>query len=474
MFFHLIKRFWVQILSVILAAATVVVVVIAVNRTPDDTIQTIQTGTTDTTTSSSVSVTDTTTTTVETTTHTVATTPTKKTTVRKTTKKTTRRTVAPPPIVVEPDNVTDDTAKKPDDSISKPVTPNGVTIQHVKQHFGGAGNLIGIDVARHQGTIDWKKVKQAGISFAIIRCGYRTTVGGQVYADANFKTNVEGALAAGIPIGIYFFSAAKNETEALEEAAFVIEVLKPYKDKITWPVAYDFEIFDQDRLKGVDYTTISNNALAFMDVIAAQGYTPMLYSSRNMLRDQFETARLSSYRVWMAQYVNTLDQKKYNGDHVMWQCASDGRVDGIQGDVDLNIAYRDLGNAPSPVLPAPDPDTFPVDFTGFSFKNVCDEVKMKKAVGLRISPFVDRPNIWTTAKKDALLLRTGVDEKNGWSRLLVNGVIVYTKTSNLTFVRTTVTTTTTIPTTVTTTTEVTTTESESTTASTTENTTTQP
>ncbi len=470
MFFSFIKRFWVQILSAFLAVATVVVVIVAVSGAPDDTVQTAQTATTDTTTLTSADVTTSATETTDTTTVTTATAQTtavKKTTVRPTTKKTTRRTVAPPPIVVEPDNVTDDTVKRPDDSISKPATPNGVTIEHVKHSFGGAGNLIGIDVARHQGTIDWQKVKNAGISFAIIRCGYRTTVGGQVYADANFKANVEGALAAGIPVGIYFFSAAKNETEALEEAAFVVEMLKPYKDNITWPVAYDFELFDQDRLTGVDYTTVSNNALAFMDVIAAEGYTPMLYSSRNMLRDQFETARLSAYRVWMAQYVNTLDQKKYNGDHVMWQCASDGRVDGIEGDVDLNIAYRDLGNVPSPILPAPDPDTFPVDFTGFTFKDVCEEVKVKQTVGLRTAPFADRPNIWTTAKKDALLVRTGIDEKNGWSRLNVNGVIVYTKTNNLTFVRTTATTTTTV----TTTTTTTTTESENPTTSTTGSTT---
>lgn len=442
MLFRFIRQFWVPIVSVVLAAAVVVTAVAVFSRPSDnEDIPTVQTVTTATTTV------DTTTVGTTATTHTTAATTTAKTTVRTTTKNTTRRTVAPPPIVVEPDNVTDDTVQKPDASVTKPATPNGVTIDHVKYQFGGAGNLIGIDVARHQGTIDWKKVKNAGISFAIIRCGYRTTVGGEVYADAHFKTNIEGALAAGIPVGVYFFSAAKNETEALEEAAFVIEILKPYKDRITWPVAYDFEIFDYDRLQGVDYTTVSNNALAFMDVIADAGYTPMLYSSRNMLRDKFETARLAKYRVWMAQYVNTLDQKKYDGDHVMWQCASDGRVDGITGDVDLNIAYKDLGNVPTPVLPDPDPATFPTDFSGFSFKSVCEEVKAKSVVGLRIAPFGDRPNIWTTAKKDQLFVRTGIDEKNGWSRLDVNGVTVYVKTNALTFIRTTVTTTTTLPTT---------------------------
>lgn len=443
MFFRFIRQFWLPIVSVIVAAAVAVTAVAVISRSSDgEDIPAVQTATT-TAPSTTVSTT-------HTTTHTTVTTTTR-TTTRKTTKKTTRRTVAPPPIVVEPDNVTDDTVQKPDESVTKPTNPDGVTIDHVKYQFGGAGNLIGIDVARHQGTIDWKKVKAAGISFAIIRCGYRTTVGGEVYADANFKTNIEGALEAGIPVGIYFFSAAKNETEALEEAAFVIEILKPYKDSITWPVAYDFEIFDYDRLQGVDYTTISNNALAFMDVIAQEGYTPMLYSSRNMLRDKFETARLSAYRVWMAQYVNTLDQKKYDGDHVMWQCASDGRVDGIEGDVDLNIAYRDLSNVPTPVLPDPDPTTFPTDFTGFTFQNVCEEVKAKSAVGLRIAPFSERPNIWNTAKKDQLFIRTGIDEKNGWSRLCVNGVTVYVKTDKLTFIRTTVTTTTTVSTTATTT-----------------------
>lgn len=455
MFFRFIRQYWVPIVSVLLAATTVITTVAIVSRpTSTEDVPAVQTATT---TSATTTIATTTAT------QTTITTATAATTARKTTKRTTRRTVAPPPIVVEPDNVTDDTAQKPDDSVSKPTTPNGVTIDHVKYQFGGAGNLIGIDVARHQGTINWKKVKAAGISFAIIRCGYRTTVSGEVYADAHFKTNIEGAIEAGIPVGIYFFSAAKTENEVLEEAAFVVKVLEPYKEKITWPVAYDFEIFDYDRLKGVDYTTVSNNAMAFMDVIADAGYTPMLYSSRNMLRDCFETARLSAYRVWMAQYVNTLDQKKYAGEHVMWQCASDGRVDGIEGDVDLNIAYRDLSNVPTPILPAPDPTAFPSEFTGFSFKSVCEEVKMKKAVGLRIAPFADRPNIWTTAKKDALLIRTGIDEKNGWSRLWVDGVTVYVKTDQLTFVRTTATTTTTTTTATTATTTVTTTAETTTT-----------
>ncbi len=381
------------------------------------------------------------------------------TTKRRTTAKTTtRRTVKPPPIVVEPDNVQDDTVKKPDQSLTKPTTPNGVSVQHVLDAFGGRGNLVGIDVSRHQGTIRWNEVKAAGIQFAIIRCGYRTTVGGEVYQDANFKANIEGAIQAGIPVGVYFFSAAKNETEALEEAAFVIEVLKPYKEHIHWPVAFDFEIFDYDRLEGVPYSVVTENAMAFMDTVAAAGYTPMLYSSRNMFWNQWETARLSSYRIWMAHYVNTLDQKQYNGERVMWQCASDGRVNGIDGDVDLNIAYRDLANIADPVLPPPSPDTFPTDFDGFKFNAVCEEVKLTQAAGLRISPFEKRPNIWTAATKNSVWIRTGIDTKNGWSRLWCDGVTVYVQTDKLNFIRTTVTITTTTTTATTTTSPTTTTE----------------
>lgn len=385
-------------------------------------------------------------TTTEPVTTTLLTTVTQKTT-RKTTKRTTRRTVAPPPIVVEPDNVKDDTVKKPDASVTKPAatpdTKNGVTLQYVRENFEGSKHIIGMDVSRHQNEIDWKKVKAAGIEFAMIRCGYRTTVGGKVYEDANFKKNIEGALDAGVKVGIYFFSAAVNETEVLEEAAFVIEVLKPYKDRITYPVAYDFEILGQDRAKNLTATAMTDHAIAYMDTIADAGYVPMLYASRNALWNNWEMGRLSAYRVWLAQYVNLLSQKRYNGAHVMWQCASDGKVDGIKGNVDLNIAYTDLSRVSSPYLSTIDPKDFEKTFPGFTFSSVCEEVESTANVNARISPYTDRPNKWTSVKKGDRLLRTGVDTKNGWSRIEYNGVTLYISSKYLKFVRTTQTTTTT-------------------------------
>lgn len=367
-----------------------------------------------------------------------------KTTRKTTVRTTTRRTVAPPPIVVEPDNVKDDTVKTPDASVTKPAatpdTKNGVTLQYVQESFEGSKYIIGMDVSRHQEEIDWKKVKAAGIEFAMIRCGYRTTVGGKVYEDANFKKNIEGALDAGVKVGIYFFSAAVNETEVLEEAAFVIEVLKPYKDRISYPVAYDFEILGQDRAKDLTATAMTDNAIAYMDTVADAGYIPMLYASRNALWDKWEMGRLSAYRVWLAQYVNLLSQKRYNGAHVMWQCASDGKVDGIGKDVDLNIAYTDLSRVSTPYLSKVDPKDFEKAFPGFTFNPVCEEVEAIAGVNARISPYTDRPNKWTSVKAGERMVRTGIDTQNGWSRLDCNGVTVYIPTKSLRFLRTTQTT----------------------------------
>lgn len=352
---------------------------------------------------------------------------------------TTRVRVTAPPVVVEPSGIKDDQVTRTAPPQAK---PTGVTMDTVKQDFQGAGHRIGIDVSRHNLAIDWQRVKAAGVDFAMIRCGYRTTVGGEIFEDANFRTNIQGALDAGVEVGIYFFSAAKTVTEAREEAAFVAEVLKDYQKQITWPVAFDFEVFDYDRLAGVDYTTITDLCIAFLEDIADAGYTPMIYSSRNMLWNKLETARLAKYRVWMAQYVNTLDQKRYGADHAIWQCASDGRVDGISKRVDMNIAYEDLSQPHERFLPAIGPEDWPDTFEGFSFREVCEEVEVTEdKLGLRTSPNSELPNRWATGRQGQRLLRTGVDEEKGWSRLEIDGVTVYADHRYLRFLRETETTT---------------------------------
>lgn len=394
------------------------------------------------------------------------------TTTTTTTGRTTRKvipSVKPPVIRVEQNEVT--TTKRTETRVTgthtdyQPVRPDRVSLPDLPHLYGSNGQLVGIDVWRGTEEIDWPTVKQAGIRFAMIRCGYRTTVGGVVYKDANFDKNIRGALDAGMPVGVYFFSAARTRQEALEEAAFTLEVIKEYN--ITWPVAYDFETFGSDRLTGVSNTTITDNAMAFMDYIAQNGYTPVLYSYRNALWNNWEAARLGAYRVWMAQYAE-LPKKSYGGDHAIWQCASDGIVPGIaeKNYVDLNIAYMDFSKPHTALLNEPDPSTFPTEFSGFSFTEVSDKVALQSACALRIAPDEKKPNIWRHAEKGLTLVRTGVDEKTGWSRLLLNGVTVYCPSDKLQYLGQipTTTTTTTTTTTVTTTTSASATGTTTTTA----------
>ncbi len=450
------------------AAAAVAVLVLQGMRRPETPTATppassapvTATGTTTTTTTTTASSTTSTTTASSTTSTTTSTT---KKTTKQTTARTTIPSVKPPAIKVESGDVSDDRVERTTRRTTRrttvaggytPVRPDRVSLADLPHLYGSKNALVGIDVSRHNGEIDWAQVKAAGIRYAIIRCGYRTTVSGEVYEDANFRKNIRGALDAGIPVGVYFFSAAKTRAEALEEAAFVLEVIRDYD--VTWPVVFDFEICGTDRLKGVSDSTVTDNAIAFMDYIAQAGYTPMLYCSRNMLRDNFEVGRLGSFRVWVAQYTE-LTNKYYPAPHAMWQCASDGLVPGIDTWVDLNLAYEDLGAATSPVLEP----TVQEKFKGFTFKDVWDTVELKHDTNLRISPYLDYPNKYRMIAAGKRLLRTGVDEKNGWSRLEINGVTVYTLTERLTYIGlapTTTTTTTTATTTTTTTSSTTATE----------------
>ena len=122
---------------------------------------------------------------------------------------------------------------------------------------------MGIDVSHHQGRIDWAQVKASGVEFAIIRVGYRGQTSGGIYEDAYFKTNMKGAIANGIKVGAYFYSTAINETEALEEAAWVVKKIAPYS--ITYPVVYDFEDFNSKRCANVGGAEATKNANAFLN-----------------------------------------------------------------------------------------------------------------------------------------------------------------------------------------------------------------
>lgn len=196
----------------------------------------------------------------------------------------------------------------------------------------------GIDVSSFQGDIDWEAVKADGVDFAMIRVGYRGYGTGKMMPDEYFHANMRGAIAAGIDVGVYYFSQAITEEEAIEEAEFVLDQIKDYD--ITYPVAYDMETIPHDTARTDTLTgrQITDHTIAFCDTIKAAGYRPTVYANRRFLVLKLDLSRLTMYDTWYAAYVSYPD---YPYDFQMWQFTDTGSVDGIEGDVDINICFKD-------------------------------------------------------------------------------------------------------------------------------------
>lgn len=188
----------------------------------------------------------------------------------------------------------------------------------------------GIDVSRHQGTIDWTKVKNAGIEFVMIRAGYGK-YSDQV--DANFKTNIAGAQKAGIDCGVYWYSYALSTSDALAEAKVCYNTIKGYK--LSYPVAFDIE--DESQM-GLTTTQISNITKVFCEYLESQKYYVSVYSFASMLKDKMNSSVLTSYDIWVA-HIN-VSKPNYSGNYGMWQYSHTGSVSGISGNVDLDYSYK--------------------------------------------------------------------------------------------------------------------------------------
>ena len=205
--------------------------------------------------------------------------------------------------------------------------------------------VYGIDISYYNRVTNWKAVKDSGIEFVMIRVGYRGYGTGVLVLDDQFENNIKGAKAAGLKVGAYFFSQALNEAEAREEAAFMLKYLSKYS--LDFPVAYDMENFDPNyrtySLNG-NRMQITNNAIAFCEVVKNAGYTPMVYYGSGNLNN-FDTNLLSSrYKIWFARYPSYWDENtklNYNGHYDIWQYTSEGSVPGIAGNVDKNVMYVD-------------------------------------------------------------------------------------------------------------------------------------
>ena len=192
-----------------------------------------------------------------------------------------------------------------------------------------------IDVSSHNGEIDWNKVRESGVDGAMIRLGYRGYGDATIVEDECFQKNIAGAKNAGLKVGVYFFSQATTPEEAIEEAEYV--TAKIWGRGVSLPVAFDMEPFmGNERFLNHDIKSKTEMADAFLNVISKFGYEPILYGNPTWLTNDVDISKLTEYPVWLAHYTFSTE---WPYAFRMWQFTSQGRVNGISGDVDLNIIF---------------------------------------------------------------------------------------------------------------------------------------
>ena len=197
-------------------------------------------------------------------------------------------------------------------------------------------SVTGIDVSAHQQEVDWQKVKASGVEFVMIRLGYRGYgEAGTLNEDKYARANLKGAAAAGLDIGVYFFSQAVSVEEAVEEAEFVLEMLDGME--LQMPVVYDWEYVNAEaRTANMDKRTLTDCTLAFLQKIEEAGYEPMVYFNTNQAMKMLHLEELEGYEFWLALYSHRMT---FPYKVRMWQYTSTGRVPGIQGNCDINIWF---------------------------------------------------------------------------------------------------------------------------------------
>ena len=212
--------------------------------------------------------------------------------------------------------------------------------------------MTGIDVSEHQLYPDWDKIAADGIDFAMIRMGYRGSTEGMLYKDPIFRYNITKAHNAGLKVGVYFFSQATCRAEAVAEAYYVLSVLEEHRDMITMPIVFDWEETgtETSRTKNMSGETVSDCAMYFCDVIREGGYTPGVYFNRHMGYYLYNLAQVNDAICWFA---GEGDYSDFYYEHAMWQYSFTGKVNGVNGDVDLNLYVA----PPAEVMPEDMVDT---------------------------------------------------------------------------------------------------------------------
>ena len=197
-----------------------------------------------------------------------------------------------------------------------------------------SGSLKGIDVSAWQGKIDWQAVKNDGIQFAFVRIGHGAHV-----LDTYYSQNMKGAQEAGIPVGVYMYSTAKNEAEAIADAQFVIRNMEGYL--VSYPVVIDLEDASQDSLSKYQLGRI---AKVFCDEVRAAGYTPMLYCNENWYKNRIDVSQITDVEKWIARWNVRYDTSIPRG---IWQSGV-GRIQGVNTNVDIDFGYKDYTQIVTP------------------------------------------------------------------------------------------------------------------------------
>lgn len=298
---------------------------------------------------------------------------------------------------------------------------------------------FGLDVARYQGTVDWREVADSGIDFAMVRLGYRGLTDGVITEDPNARYNLQEASKYGIHLGAYFFSTAITAQEAKEEAQWVAQIISQYP--ITYPVAYDCEGFrdPENRHSHLSVEERTDIALVFLKEIEKLGYEGMFYASKNEMAEDFlwEVSRIEKkYKVWVAQYPEfpypETERSSYEGVHQMWQYTREGTLPGISTAVDLDIAYFGYEGTALPRNTEPPAPAEPDVEAMMTFEEVWEHVTAKDEVNLRNIPSQDdTAQVMRTLPNGEIAMRTGISS-SGWSRLVYEGVTYYAVSSYLT------------------------------------------
>lgn len=207
--------------------------------------------------------------------------------------------------------------------------------EDVVKAYKSDNTKIGIDISKWQGEVDFNKLKNAGVEYVFIRVGTAKGLGKENVVDTWFEQNIKGANAAGIPVGLYFYSYADTKKRAEEDAKWLLDKIKDYK--VDLPIAFDWENWNRFNYYNVSFYGLTDVANGFMDTIKAAGYEGMLYSSKTYLENIWYPV---DYPVWLAHYTKNLNKSSYVGDYEYWQVCNNGRVDGIKGDVDIDVYFE--------------------------------------------------------------------------------------------------------------------------------------